>query len=139
MRSVLDIPVPRVLSWNSKRETSSTGSEFIIMEKADGIPLAKVWNQLKVSDKLRVLGQILSYQRKWTLIKFNRFGSLYFAKDVPDMMNSPSTPLYQDKNGSPVDQKEYAIGPNVGREWSDEGRQTISHDLGPCKEPPSNF
>jgi hypothetical protein len=75
------------------------------MEKVDGIPLAKVWKNLKVADKLRVLGQILSYQRKWTLIKFNQFGSLYFSEDAPANSGSSPTPLYHDKDGSPVYKK----------------------------------
>lgn len=38
-REMLRIPVPRVISWCSKAENTPVKSEFIIMEKVQGVQL----------------------------------------------------------------------------------------------------
>ena len=38
----LGIPVPIVLAWSSRAQSTEVESEFIIMEKVDGLPLIKI-------------------------------------------------------------------------------------------------
>ena len=39
-RKVLDTPVPHVYLWNSQVKSHPVGVEFIIMDKAEGVPLS---------------------------------------------------------------------------------------------------
>ncbi|GKZ40355.1 hypothetical protein AbraIFM66951_000117 [Aspergillus brasiliensis] len=54
-RNVLETPAPRVHTWNSHAQSHPVGAEFIIMEKANGVPLSRVWETLKLPQKLQVL------------------------------------------------------------------------------------
>ena len=40
---LLGIPVPKVLAWSSRPQSTEVESEFIIMEKAEGESLLKSW------------------------------------------------------------------------------------------------
>lgn len=45
-RRVLDTPAPRVYAWNSNAQSHSVRAEYIIMEKAQGVPLSQVWDAM---------------------------------------------------------------------------------------------
>lgn len=36
---------------------------------------------METEDRLKIVKQIVCYQKKWSSISFNIFGSLYFAHD----------------------------------------------------------
>ena len=42
----LGVPIPRVLAWCSNASSTSVESEYIIMEKAQGIELGRVWDKM---------------------------------------------------------------------------------------------
>ncbi|EGE78526.2 hypothetical protein BDDG_01463 [Blastomyces dermatitidis ATCC 18188] len=71
---------------------------------------------------------VVDYQRRWTHTKFTGFGSLYYAKDVDPRRQDP---LYV-KDGEAVTDSQFAIGPSVAREWSDEGGPLFDHCVDPC-------
>ncbi|EEQ92196.2 phosphotransferase enzyme family protein [Blastomyces dermatitidis ER-3] len=98
------------------------------MEKMPGVPLSKVWWHLQPNKKLKILLQVVDYQRRWTHTKFTGFGSLYYAKDVDPRRQDP---LYV-KDGEAVTDSQFAIGPSVAREWSDEGGPLFDHCVDPC-------
>ncbi|MCJ1334838.1 hypothetical protein MMC09_000103 [Bachmanniomyces sp. S44760] len=81
-RDVLETPIPKVYTWNSKAQSNTVGAEYIIMQKAPGVQLEHVWKGMDIEDRLKVVKQIVRYQRKWTSTSFKEFGSLYFAEDV---------------------------------------------------------
>ncbi|EER23915.1 hypothetical protein CPC735_052850 [Coccidioides posadasii C735 delta SOWgp] len=127
-RNILQTPAPHVYAWNARvDERNSVGAEYIVMEKMPGVPLSKVWWDLQPNKKLKILLQVVDYQRRWTHTKFTGFGSLYYAKDVDPRRQDP---LYV-KDGEAVTDSQFAIGPSVAREWSDEGRVNIKCDRGP--------
>ncbi|OAT11688.1 hypothetical protein BDBG_17551 [Blastomyces gilchristii SLH14081] len=82
------------------------------MEKIPGVPLSKVWWHLQPNKKLKILLQVVDYQRRWTHTKFTGFGSLYYAKDVDPRRQDP---LYV-KDGEAVTDSQFAIGPSVARD-----------------------
>lgn len=123
MRNVLATPAPKVLAWNSRVESSAVGAEYIIMEKAEGIPLRHAWNSLALSEKLKVLVQIFDLMKVWLARPFPGYGSLYYAADVP----GTSLPV-----DAPALDRQFAIGPATGRDWYDSGRQNLKCDRGPC-------
>lgn len=47
VREKLHIPVPKVLDYCSRGGQSKLGAEYIAMEKAPGIELDRVWDNLK--------------------------------------------------------------------------------------------
>lgn len=100
------------------------------MQKAPGVQLDRVWTKMEIEDRLKVVKQILCYQKKWSSISFKQFGSLYFAFDV--MERSSQDPLYFDKHGTPVRNQKFAVGPSTGREYYDAGRASVLYARGPC-------
>ncbi|PYH38993.1 phosphotransferase family protein [Aspergillus neoniger CBS 115656] len=107
--NVLETPVPRVYTWNSNAQSHPVGAEFIIMEKAAGVPLSHVWETLKLPQKLQVLLAMIRLQKKWLSVSFSHYGSLH--------------PLHQER--------QFAIGPTTGRDWCDASRSLLDIDRGP--------
>ncbi|KAL3479210.1 kinase-like domain-containing protein [Aspergillus californicus] len=102
-RNVLDTPAPRVHAWNSRADSHRVGAEFIIMDKAKGVPLSQVWDTMMINKRLQV---ILA-------------------------MSQPGNQYVQD--GQPVKDSEFAIGPATGRDWADAGRSAMDIERGPWK------
>ncbi|CAG8228658.1 unnamed protein product [Penicillium salamii] len=77
-----DIPVPKVHSYCAIPE-NEIGIPFILMSKANGRPLDKVWglshsdNQLSSAMKSKVLFQLGSITWKLAQIRFDHIGSLF--------------------------------------------------------------
>ncbi|KAL1971012.1 hypothetical protein VTN77DRAFT_2846 [Rasamsonia byssochlamydoides] len=65
--------------------------------------------------------------KRWSEVKFTRFGSLYYAEDIGVC---PGEPLSIEEVNSVLNSR-FAVGPATGREWNDEGRQNIQCDRGP--------
>ncbi|KMQ48643.1 hypothetical protein HL42_0756 [Trichophyton rubrum] len=92
--------------------------------------LGKVWPSLDPSDKMKIFLQIFDYQRVWTQKKFNAFGSLYYRDDLGESIRRPLA----DEEGTQINELDrFAIGPATGREWSDDGRSSLTCDRGPRK------
>lgn len=67
MRNVLCTPVPKVLSWSSSTD-NPVAAEYILMEKARGVPLSSLWDKLGAPVKFKVLEKVASYQERWSQI-----------------------------------------------------------------------
>lgn len=133
MRNVLQTPVPQVYTWNSRvNGDNRVGAEYIIMERASGVPLGSVWDSLEPPDKLKVFLQIFKYQKRWTELKFSQFGSLYYSKDIATKSLSGNY-LYIDGDGQPIKDSNFTVGPTVSREWLQDGRKDLQCYKGPCK------
>ena len=63
MRNVLDTPAPEVYSWSSRSNDNLVGAEYIIMEKAHGIPLVAVWDDLPAEAKTKILMVLSKFHR----------------------------------------------------------------------------
>jgi hypothetical protein len=128
MRSALSIPAPKVLAWNSRPETNHVGSEYIIMEKAEGVPLSRVWAGLGHNDRFKLLLPVSGFMKAWAETPLPGYGGLYYAEDVPSDLAVPLVGTDQDANGH-----RFVIGPAVGRDWCDAGRKELDCDRGPCE------
>ncbi|KAL9607872.1 MAG: hypothetical protein Q9167_007261 [Letrouitia subvulpina] len=98
------------------------------MEKLSGIQLEVVWSGMKIEDRLTVVKAIARYQKAWMSCSFNQIGSLYFAEDLD---GSTQSSLYTDGRGIEISNSRFAIGPSVGREFSDDRRSAVEFDRGP--------
>jgi len=112
-------------------EGNAVGAEYIIMEKVSGIELEQVWPSMNIKARFAVVKAIAGFQKAWTSVSFNKYGSLYYSNDLEGTSNSE--PLYVDENGFAITDERFAIGPSTGRESNDNGRATIDFDRGPCK------
>ena len=131
VRNVLETPVPKVLAWSSKAQDNPVGVECIIMEKAPGIELERVWPSMNIKDRLAVVKVTATYQSAWASISFKKFGSLYYKNDLSKPLENE--PLYVDMNGIDVTDRKFAVGPSTSREMTDNNRATVRFDRGPCK------
>lgn len=91
VRRHTSIPVPRVLSWSSN-SSNAVGVEYIIMEKAAGIPLFQVWGTMTEFDKLQLIKNLTKFESQLADIKFPAYGGLYLRTD----MNHFNRPLDED-------------------------------------------
>lgn len=127
-RKLLNIPAPKVYSWNSDARGGSVGAEYIIMEKMPGIKLATVWDTMHSKKKLEIILQLVQYEKGFATSKFPAYGGLYYAKDVAEG-RIPTMYRGEDKSAEST----LVIGPTNNRKYFDDGRSSISLDRGPCK------
>ena len=123
LMSALGIPVPRVLSYSCKAD-SDVGCEYILMERAKGIPLLSIWGEMTSKQRGLVMAQLVDIDLKMTSLKFSGYGSIYLKHDLPD---AHSIPISTDQNLA-----EYRLGPSVRRSWWYNERKSMSVDQGPC-------
>lgn len=69
-RSVLNLPVPKVLSWSSTKD-NSVESEYILMEEAKGSQLSSVWHGLSVKRKVDVIREIVDIEAQMMSTPFD--------------------------------------------------------------------
>ncbi|KAJ5096606.1 hypothetical protein N7456_007327 [Penicillium angulare] len=127
-RRILDTPVPRVHAWNSDANAHPVGAEFIIMDKANGVPLSRVWETMKLSQKAQVLVAMIRLHTKWLNVSFSHYGSLYYAKDL----SLPPAGSHYMKDGKIIKESGFVIGPTTARDWVDAERSSLDIDRGPC-------
>jgi hypothetical protein len=119
-RRYLGLPVPRVLSWCSKRDSTAVGAEFIIMEKASGIEVSKLWPQLSEEHRLLLIDEIVKIERAALEHPLPSYGSIFFRRDLRPEMAS-------------VIDETFAIGPTLDRSFWSAERQAMDIDRGPCE------
>ncbi|PYI05373.1 hypothetical protein BO78DRAFT_430530 [Aspergillus sclerotiicarbonarius CBS 121057] len=117
-RENLQLPVPKVLTYCSRVSRSKLGAEYIVVEKAQGIELGRVWESLKARDKLAIVKQIGTITSTLARARFPSSGSLYFCQDV-----SESESIKIDNT--------FAVGPTTGRAWFDDRRGDVDIHRGP--------
>jgi hypothetical protein len=78
-RSRLRLPVPRVLSWSSQRGSTAVGAYFIIMEKAPGVEVSKVWPQISEEQRLVLLAKVARVEKASLEHPLPSYGSIFFA------------------------------------------------------------
>ncbi|KAE8147108.1 phosphotransferase family protein [Aspergillus avenaceus] len=84
LRTILLIPVPKVLAWNSAVDsTNRVGAEYILMEHAPGKNLADVWSDMDLERKVRTMEDIVTVQHKLLSLRFSEYGCLFYRKDAP--------------------------------------------------------
>ncbi|KAL6704899.1 Phosphotransferase enzyme [Coniothyrium glycines] len=125
VRSVLNIPVPRVLAW-SATDKNPVQAEYIIMEEARGSQLHKVWQDLPLRTKADVVSEFVEIEKRLLSVSFDRLGSLYF-KDSGIAGCEPA--VVREGVSDCVDHIEatYCIGPITRREFWEKERKEMHH------------
>jgi hypothetical protein len=71
-KSILDIPVPKILAYCATAD-NPVGSEYIIMEEAQGIQLSKVWDTMDLKDQLGIVTELVAIDEKLLFASLNRY------------------------------------------------------------------
>ncbi|EFQ99303.1 serine/threonine protein kinase [Nannizzia gypsea CBS 118893] len=98
------IPVPKVYAWSSDRD-NKVGTEYIIMEKASGKPLADRWFDITPKEMLKLVTSYVDIEKKLFSLPFAAHGSLYYKDSLPQSLRSD---IYAP--GQPGDDR-FCIGP----------------------------
>ena len=129
MTSHTTVPVPKVLAWNAD-SSNPVGAEYIIMEKAPGIQLFKVWDDISEANRLKLIKSLTQLEHQLAAIRFPAYGSLYFRKSISKESERTLLDSTADPTGS------YCVGPSCGPSWTNgTSSADISPDLdaGPCE------
>jgi hypothetical protein len=120
----IGFPVPTVFSYSCCEE-NDVGSEYILMERAEGIPLSSVWAKMGRKRRGQVVTQLIELDAKLLALNLSGYGSIYMNGDLPE---SSVIPLSTDPSLC-----NYRLGPSVERSWWAEERKTMAIGRGPCK------
>lgn len=135
VRSRTTIPVPKVLAWSAD-SANPVGAEYIIMEKAPGIQLFKVWDDITEFDRLQLIQSLTQLESQLAAISFPAYGNVYFRHSI----SKPSERILLDQSVDPDGL--FCVGPACGPAWTDgTSPADLQPDLdaGPCQcAPPNN-
>ncbi|CAN9147029.1 unnamed protein product [Alternaria alternata] len=116
--------LPKVLAWNEDA-SNPVGAEYIIMTKAPGVQLFKVWGDMDELDRIQVVRQLAEFEGEMTDIRFPASGSLYLRHS----MAADDTCMALDLDMDP--EKEFCIGPSCNRGWHTAAEIANSRHQGP--------
>lgn len=129
MRQHTRVPVPEVYAWCSN-PSNPVGVEYIIMEKAAGVPLYSVWGEAPEYEKLDLIQALTILENQLCSLQFPAYGSLYLRTACRNI--EKCTPLDQDSDTS----ESYCVGRSGDRSYVPEfyeEKDASNIDLGPCK------
>ncbi|OJJ67105.1 hypothetical protein ASPBRDRAFT_34417 [Aspergillus brasiliensis CBS 101740] len=119
LRNVLDIPVPRVLSWSSLSQDNPVGAEYIFMERVKGRQLSEVWGTMSEAQHFSLVKSLVEIEQKLVNVKFPLHGSLYYKSTV-DIVE-PAKKATSD----------FIIGPITQRSFWEDEKGELDIDRGP--------
>ncbi|KZT25833.1 phosphotransferase family protein [Neolentinus lepideus HHB14362 ss-1] len=124
----LGIPTPAILDWSSQAEQNPAEAEYIIMEKAAGVELSKVWPNLSETQKNQVILKWVELEKSLMISSSGGHGSLYHRADLEP---GRARDLYV--NG--VREPDLVIGPCIDRRFWTGERLNMELDRGPWDSP----
>jgi hypothetical protein len=108
-RTVLGLPVPKVFGWSASADRTDAGSEYILMEKVEGVELHQRYKNLR-SEGIELINQVTAMERALVCHRFSQIGSLYYKEDVEPALQE--RPLYADGAEDDASAR-FRIGPYV--------------------------
>lgn len=120
LRTVLGLPVPKILDYSTSPE-NSVGTEYIIMERVDGESLGSRWLSLTTDEVKHVMAQIAEMEQRIISFQFPAYGSLYHERDL------------NDESQIALQVEDFSIGPIAGRQFWHSERHRMKLDRGPCE------
>lgn len=122
------IPIPKILSWNDD-PLNPVGSEYIIMEHAQGVQLHQKWPEMAGDERVICIAGIYQTLKEIVDLEFPAFGSLNFENAIPS-----DTKKLDLGDG-------FCVGPHCATRYWDcnDGEPRYYHrnrpNQGPCKFP----
>lgn len=71
-RSVLGIPVPKVLDYSADA-ANPVGSEYILMEEAKGVQLSSIWNDMEIYGQVKIVESLMEIDAKFLAVSLDRY------------------------------------------------------------------
>ena len=71
-RSVLGIPVPKVLAYSADA-ANPVGSEYILMEEAKGVQLSSLWDGMEIDDQANIVKSLMEIDAKFLAVSLDRY------------------------------------------------------------------
>jgi hypothetical protein len=130
VRNALKMPVPKVYAWCSHARDSPVKAEYIVMEKATGVPLQSVYSEMSLKERWTLVQALAKYQRSWTGASFQKYGSLYYEQDLQPFTPEEPSPRSNEATRS----SGFTIGPTTGIEWNEYEALQVQFYRGPCKQ-----
>ena len=96
------------------------------MEKARGVQLYKVWDDLEDASRLKLMVALAQLERQLASIKLPMSGGLYFRKS---MINEVNLEIPQESDSESL----YCIGPSCDRSWWPTLIAKSMSSAGPCR------
>lgn len=128
----MNIPAPKVYAWSSHATETPVGAEYILMEKAGGVPLSNKWVDMRNDSKEQLIEAVIGFEKAVTSAKFKMIGSIYYRADLDDQVASQQSSLNVDEKGKTIPAERFSIGPTTDRKFFDDGRGLMHFDRGPC-------
>lgn len=91
IRTKTSVPIPEVYHYESN-PYNELEAEYIIMSKAEGIPLLKVHRAMDMEEKRQLLSNLASHMLALFKHRFNAIGSLYSSMNPAVPPSVPQTP-----------------------------------------------
>jgi hypothetical protein len=126
LRQKFEIPVPRVYTWSSEKNSNQVGAEYIVMEKATGVRLGDIWWSLDAKQLLKVITQLVQYEAKLLQTPLSSYGSIYFKGFLSENVDDRVFRNSDDSN------HRYCIGPIADPAFWYDGRGDLEINRGPC-------
>ncbi|KAK2766230.1 Phosphotransferase enzyme [Arachnomyces sp. PD_36] len=82
------VPVPKLYSYSASVDNPA-GVEYIIMEKATGVPIETKWFSMTKRERHKLASSFVEIEKKFFDLPFDSIGSLYFKHDLPLNLQAP--------------------------------------------------
>ena len=122
------VPTPKLLAWNANAN-NPVGAEYIIMEKAPGVQLFTVWDDVSAADRINLIKSLTQLERQLATIDFPAYGSLYHRQSI----SKPFERFDLDPSVDPAG--DYCVGASCNPAWTDGSTAADLNsmlDMGPC-------
>ncbi|EEP76095.1 predicted protein [Uncinocarpus reesii 1704] len=122
------------------------GAEYILEEKARGVPLGNLWYDWAMESRRDLIDQLVDFESKVKSIWFRKHGCLYFKKDIamkrvpfrePEPLRETFSEATEDINAVLLD--DFVIGPVTEAVLWEGEKQSMELDRGPWNSPESYF
>lgn len=132
-RSVLSLPVPKVVVWSSRAAGNPVGSQYILMEVVKGTSFAEGWRKLSDRRLDTCLSEAIGVTECLSSTHLSQIGSIFYTEDVPQELRS--LPLYADEDiaSARTGSERFRVGPCMSDLFWRGRRTHLNVDRGPCE------
>ncbi|KKZ65692.1 hypothetical protein EMCG_01254 [[Emmonsia] crescens] len=117
------VPVPKVIGYSAVK--NDVGTEYLLLEKVEGIPLSDQWFTMDTKTRVKVMRQIVDVERRFMNIELPANGSLYYQRDLKPGHHS----IPVSESSHTLDR--IVLGPSAQYEWWYQERDLLEVDRGP--------
>ena len=104
------LPVPKVYSYASTLDNEAE-TEYILMEHVEGTDLSQLWLDLKEHEIVSLMDQLAKIESTLMSISFPAGGSIYYTRDLKELMGSKGIPLDDQAKSNAFEEKKFCIHP----------------------------